>query len=101
MYNQQINPSGQSAPIKPFKTAPLPFMGQKRRFINKFKEALKQYREDAVYVDLFGGSGLLSHIVKETYPAATVVYNDYDNYRERLEAIPPRSLLICPLVTVE
>jgi hypothetical protein len=101
MYNQQIKQSGQSAStIRTYKTAPLPFMGQKRRFINKFKEVLRQYREDAVYVDLFGGSGLLSHIVKETYPGATVVYNDYDNYRARLEAIPTTNKLLSQIRAV-
>lgn len=45
-------------------SAPLPFVGQKRMFAAKFKEVLKQYPDDAVFVDLFGGSGLLSHITR-------------------------------------
>ncbi len=72
---------------KNYKSAPLPFQGQKRFFIRKFKEALKDYPSDATYVDLFGGSGLLSHTVKSVYPAAKVVYNDYDNFRNRLASI--------------
>ena len=51
-----------------FKKAPLPFMGQKRNFLNSFKEALITYSPEATYVDLFGGSGLLSHTVKNFYP---------------------------------
>lgn len=56
--------------------APLPFQGQKRRFLKPFKEALNEFPADAVYIDLFGGSGLLSHTVKDYYPDAKVIYND-------------------------
>lgn len=45
-------------------SAPLPFVGQKRMFAQKFKEVLKEYPDNSVFVDLFGGSGLLSHITK-------------------------------------
>lgn len=79
---------------KVFKTAPLPFMGQKRRFIKKVKEVIADYPEDAVYVDLFGGSGLLSHTIKESYPLARVIYNDFDNYRHRLANISRTNALI-------
>ena len=79
---------------KEYLSAPLPFVGQKRMFASKFKEVLKQYPDDAVYVDLFGGSGLLSHIVKHEKPGATVVYNDYDNYRKRLDNIPRTNMLL-------
>src|SRR5690606_31268545 len=51
--------------MKNYKQAPLPFQGQKRRFINDFTAALKNYPENTVYVDQFGGSGLLSHTVKQ------------------------------------
>lgn len=73
--------------MKTFNQAPLPFQGQKRKFIKDFKEALKEYPSDAIYVDLFGGSGLLSHAVKSVYPNARVVWNDFDNYAERLANI--------------
>ena len=72
---------------KIFTWAPLPFMGQKRKFLKHFKPALEKYPADATYVDLFGGSGLLSHTVKRLYPNATVIYNDFDNYRERIQNI--------------
>lgn len=68
-------------------SAPLPFQGQKRMFAKEFIKVLKHYQDDAVFVDLFGGSGLLSHITKCQKPDATVVYNDFDNYRRRLENI--------------
>ncbi|WP_348814048.1 DNA adenine methylase [Flavobacterium maritimum] len=82
---------------KNYTTAPLPFMGQKRRFLNEFKTALKQYPPDAVYVDLFGGSGLLSHTAKGHYPDARIIYNDFDNYRERIQNINKTNALIADL----
>ena len=39
-------------------------------------------------VDVFGGSGLLSHTAKQLKPQARVIYNDFDNYTERLRHIP-------------
>ncbi|MTK53309.1 DNA adenine methylase [Paludibacter sp.] len=67
--------------------APLPFQGQKRRFITPFKEALNGFQSKTTFVDLFGGSGLLSHTVKQAIPGAHVVYNDFDNYTQRLANI--------------
>ena len=69
---------------KQYLSAPLPFVGQKRMFAREFIKVLKQYPEDTVFVDLFGGSGLLSHITKCQKPDATVIYNDFDGYRNRL-----------------
>ena len=80
--------------MKIYNQAPLPFQGQKRRFLKSFKEALKSFPSDAVYVDLFGGSGLLSHTVKSVYPEAKVIYNDFDNYSERLKNIPKTNKIL-------
>lgn len=77
-----------------FTTAPLPFMGQKRRFLKEVKQVIEKCSENAVFVDLFGGSGLLSHTIKGYFPDAMVVYNDYDNYRKRLENIRQTNQLI-------
>ena len=63
-------------------SAPLPFVGQKRMFAKEFIKVLEQFKDKSVFVDLFGGSGLLSHITGRVRPDATVVYNDYDNYRK-------------------
>ncbi|MDR1370825.1 MAG: DNA adenine methylase [Dysgonamonadaceae bacterium] len=82
---------------KQYSQAPLPFMGQKRMFAKEFRQILKQFSEATVFVDLFGGSGLLSHITKCEKPNATVVYNDYDNYRKRLENIPKTNALLTDL----
>lgn len=76
------------------KSAPLPFVGQKRMFAREFIKVLNQYPDDAVFVDLFGGSGLLSHIAKRQKPNATVVYNDFDNFRHRLANIPRTNALL-------
>jgi site-specific DNA-adenine methylase len=64
---------------KTYSTAPLPFMGQKRKFLKQFKKALNQFPADAIYVDLFGGSGLLSHNTKAHFPDSKVIYNDFDD----------------------
>ena len=72
-------------------------MGQKRKFLKQFQPALQKYSPTATYIDLFGGSGLLSHTVKSLYPDATVIYNDFDNYRERLMNIEKTNCLISEL----
>lgn len=82
---------------KVFTTAPLPFMGQKRRFLNEFKAALNAYSENATYVDLFGGSGLLSHTSRKHFPGARIVYNDFDGYRDRIANIERTNALIADL----
>ena len=73
--------------MKNYTQSPLPFQGQKRRFLTPFKEALNGFSPTATYVDLFGGSGLLSHTVKQYYPHANVIYNDFDNYSQRLDNV--------------
>jgi hypothetical protein len=82
---------------KVYTAAPLPFMGQKRRFLKEFKTALGNYPDNAIYVDLFGGSGLLSHTVKQVYAEAKVIYNDYDGFSERLANIDKTNQLIADL----
>lgn len=83
--------------MKKYNQSPLPFQGQKRRFLKKFTEALKGFPEDAVFVDLFGGSGLLSHTVKQFYPSARVVWNDFDDFQTRLNRIPETNALLSKL----
>ncbi len=82
---------------KIYQSAPLPFMGQKRMFIKEFRNVLKEFPDDAVYVDLFGGSGLLAHITKQEKSEARVVYNDFDNYRQRLENVGRTNALLAEL----
>ncbi len=75
-------------------SAPLPFVGQKRMFAKHFIEVIKQYPEGTVFVDLFGGSGLLSHITKYHHQKSRVIYNDFDNYRHRIHNIPQTNRLL-------
>lgn len=85
---------------KLYLSAPLPFVGQKRMFAREFMKVLQQFPDDTVFVDLFGGSGLLSHITKHCKPDATVVYNDFDNYRYRLRNIPQTNRLIADIRSI-
>lgn len=82
---------------KNYTSAPLPFMGQKRRFVADFKKAIKTFDRATTFVDLFGGSGLLSHIAKQVCPDARVIYNDYDDYHERLANIDRTNILLADL----
>nr|DAT66766.1 MAG TPA: DNA adenine methylase [Caudoviricetes sp.] len=68
-------------------SAPLPFMGQKRRWVNDLVALLSDATEPTTVVDVFGGSGLLSRLAKDLYPSAHVIYNDHDNYTDRLHHI--------------
>lgn len=79
---------------KKYNTAPLPFQGQKRRFLNEFRALLKGYDDGAVFIDLFGGSGLLAHTAKAEKPFSTVIYNDFDNYFERIKNIDKTNSLL-------
>lgn len=63
-------------------------------FAKEFIKVLRQFPNSTVFVDLFGGSGLLSHITKCVRPDATVVYNDFDNYRQRLSHISTTNVLL-------
>ena len=72
---------------KTYTTPPLPFRGNKRYFVKKFREVLSNLRDIEVVVDLFGGSGLLSRAAKDVLPHARVIYNDFDGYSKRLENI--------------
>ncbi len=80
--------------MREFKQSPLPFQGQKRNFLKGFRHALVNYPSNGIYIDLFGGSGLLSHTVKSVYPEAKVVYNDFDCFCDRLRQIPETNKLL-------
>lgn len=82
---------------KIYTQAPLPFQGQKRKWNGEFKTALKQFDNCNVFVDLFGGSGLLSRMVKDERPDAVVFYNDFDGYHKRIANIPRTNALLTDL----
>ena len=82
---------------KQYLSAPLPFQGQKRNFAREYIKVLSRFPDTTTFVDLFGGSGLLSHIAKCQKPGSTVVYNDFDGYRTRLAHIPQTNTLLVEL----
>lgn len=84
----------QESKLKAYISAPLPFQGQKRRFLKSFREIIKDSNKNTTFVDLFGGSGLLSHTAKRLHPGSRVVYNDYDNYQLRLVNIQETNALL-------
>jgi len=73
--------------MKNYTQSPLPFQGQKRKFLSHVKQVLANSSDNATYVDLFGGSGILSHTIKQLKPSAKVIYNDYDNFSKRLSVV--------------
>ena len=66
-------------------------------FAKEYIKILRQFPDSTTFVDLFGGSGLLSHIAKCQKPDATVVYNDFDGYRLRLGHILQTNELLTEL----
>ncbi len=85
---------------KTFTTAPLPFQGQKRNFIKPFCKALSElnpHGEITTIVDLFGGSGLLSHTAKRHMPECLVIFNDFDDYHVRLANVENTNTIIAEI----
>lgn len=81
---------------------PLPFCGSKRYYVKRFREVLQQVGDVDTIVDLFGGSGLLARVAKDTLPHCRVIYNDFDYYVDRLAKICETNALlheIAPLLT--
>jgi len=83
--------------IKNYVQSPLPFQGQKRTFLKLFKEGLQEFDNSTIFVDLFGGSGLLSHCIKQQRPDARVIYNDYDNFSERIRNVDKTNVLLADI----
>lgn len=80
--------------IKRFSGSPLPFRGSKRYYVKRFREVLAQTQDIDTVVDLFGGSGLLSRVAKDSLPNCRVIYNDFDHYDERLANVPNTNALL-------
>lgn len=83
-----------------YTTAPLPFAGQKRRWLKQLEPIIRLLPSNTTFVDLFGGSGLVSRLCKDIHPAARVIYNDYDNYSERLRHIAETEQLRQDIVSI-
>lgn len=67
---------------------PLPFRGNKYMWGGRLLSVIEATEGHAVYLDLFGGSGYISNLIKQHNPESKVVYNDFDNYTARLDKIP-------------
>ena len=70
-----------------FTKPPLPFIGNKSKIRKDLIDILKDIKGDYVFVDLFGGSLYISHLLHIMFPKATIIANDYDNYVDRLKHI--------------
>lgn len=75
-----------------FKKAPLPFVGNKHKYVKYITKYTIPYlkknniiNDDTIIVDVFGGSGILSHVFAYNLPNNQIVYNDYDNYTKYLK----------------
>jgi 16S rRNA G966 N2-methylase RsmD len=70
-----------------YKRAPLPLRGNKTKWI---KDLIKYFAhnydkfEDFVFIDVFGGSGIVSSLLAKLYPNNKVIYNDFDYYTKLL-----------------
>lgn len=63
-----------------YNAPPLPFKGNKRGWIKKIREIIETYPDDYTFLDLFGGSGLIAHNIKQIKPNSRVIFNDYEDY---------------------
>ena len=86
--------------MKNYNHSPLPFQGQKRNFTKVFRESLNEFSDNSIFIDLFGGSGLLSHSVKQMRPDARVIFNDYDWFILRLNAINQTNELRSDIIAI-
>ena len=69
--------------IKP----PLPFVGHKGHWGNELAEIAHALPPGCTVFDVFGGSGICSEYIRRARPDLTVIWNDFDNYRARLEHV--------------
>ena len=88
-----------------FKQAPLSFQGQNNKWFKQYSQLLDRMAEIAQHenkpvcvIDVFGGSGLLSHWAKRVKPQFQVIYNDFDNYVDRLAHIHEINSLLSDII---
>lgn len=74
-------------------------MGNKKNMLKHIKQVLQDMQGDGyindetIFLDVFGGSGLISHNIKQWYLKNRVIWNDYDNYQKRLDGISDTEIL--------
>lgn len=68
-------------------------MGNKKNQLKNIDEVLTnmQYagyiNEKTIFYDVFGGSGLVSHHIKQRFKNNRVIWNDFDDYQSRLNML--------------
>lgn len=70
-----------------YKRPPLPFRGNKFKWIKDLiKYFVKNHNKfkNYVFIDVFGGSGIISQAIAKLYPNNKVIYNDFDYYTKLL-----------------
>lgn len=67
-----------------YSKAPLPFQGQKRNWLKLINNL--DFSNKTI-IDLFGGSGLLSHEIERNNQSTRVIWNDFDDYQSRINMI--------------
>lgn len=65
----------------------LPFDGRKERWARELESESSLLPYGATVVDVFGGSGCVSRIVKDSRPDLHVVWNDFDDFASRIAHI--------------
>ena len=82
---------------------PLPFIGNKSKYRKILLQILQTYipivskQREFYIVDVFGGSGFCAYLARQVFPDEThiyVIYNDYDNYVNRLLKIDQTNRII-------
>lgn len=64
---------------------PLSFVGNKGFWGQELSELAHKLPSECTVIDVFGGSGLCAECIKRARPDLTVIWNDFDNYKMRLD----------------
>lgn len=76
------------------KQPPLPFLGNKRNWMRVLHEYFQTREVPRVVVDVFGGSGLCANFFKQISPGSRVIWNDFDDYKSRLDKIEQTNMIL-------
>ena len=66
---------------------PIRFSGNKKLWQDFIESQALKLPENARVIDAFGGSGIISYYITKIRPDLTVVWNDFDNYLNRVDHI--------------
>lgn len=68
-------------------------MGNKKNMLKNIisvfeeKSFFGEIHSDTVFYDVFGGSGIVAQTIRQYFPNNRVIWNDYDDFKERLDHI--------------